>query len=113
MGAISLLQGISGIGKDVPPFAIAAGKDGIATINIIGLRRAGYGPALRKEVKEAFALLYSGGLNIGQAQEESRRRPWSKEVLLFWEFVAASKRGICPMVRWGKVKGAIFSGEEG
>jgi UDP-N-acetylglucosamine acyltransferase len=113
MGAISLMQGISGIGKDVPPFSIAAGKDGIAGINIIGLRRAGYGSALRKEVKEAFALLYSSGLNIGQAQEESRRRPWSKEVSLFWEFVAASKRGICPMVRWGEVKEATSGGEEG
>jgi acyl-[acyl carrier protein]--UDP-N-acetylglucosamine O-acyltransferase len=64
-------------------------------------------------VKEAFALLYSSGLNIGQAQEESRRRPWSKEVSLFWEFVATSKRGICPMVRWGEVKEATSGGEEG
>src|SRR6202030_2371369 len=71
MGAVSLMQGISGVGKDVPPFTIAIGKNSIATINVIGLRRAGYGPALRKEVKEAFALLYSSGLNIGQAQEES------------------------------------------
>ena len=107
--AISLLQGISGIGKDVPPFAIAAGKDGIAAINIIGLRRAGYGPALRKEVKEAFTLLYNSGLNTGQAQEEAGRRSWSKEVSLFWDFIATSKRGICPMVRWGEVREATFA----
>ncbi len=113
MGAVSLMQGISGVGKDVPPFAIAAGKDGVAAINIIGLRRAGYGPALRKEVKEAFALLYNSGLNISQAQEESGRRSWSKEVSIFWDFVASSKRGICPMARWGEVKGATFSGDEG
>jgi UDP-N-acetylglucosamine acyltransferase len=113
MGAVSLLQGISGIGKDVPPFAIAAGKNGIAAINIIGLRRAGYGPALRKEVKEAFALFYSSGLNASQAQEESGRRLWSKEVSLFWDFVATSKRGICPMVRLGRSQSATFSGDEG
>ncbi len=113
MGAVSLMQGISGVGKDVPPFAIAVGKDGIAAINIIGLRRAGYGPALRKEVREAFALFYDSGLNASQAREESGRRSWSKEVSLFWEFVATSKRGICPMVRWGEVKGTTFSGDEG
>ena len=113
MGAVSLLQGISGVGKDVPPFSIAIGKDGISTINVIGLRRAGYGPALRKEVKEAFELLYRSGLNIGQALEESERRSWSNEVSLFWDFVATSKRGICPMVRWGEVKGTTFSGDEG
>ncbi len=112
MGAVSLLQGISGIGKDVPPFATAVGKDGIAAINIIGLRRAGYGPALRKEVKEAFALLYNSGLNIGQAQEEAGRRSWSKEVSIFWDFVRSSKRGICPMVSWGEVKEATFTGDE-
>jgi UDP-N-acetylglucosamine acyltransferase len=113
MGAVSLMQGISGVGKDVPPFAIAAGKDGITAINIIGLRRAGYGPALRKEVKEAFALFYNSGFNASQAQEESGRRSWSKEVSLFWDFIAASKRGICPMARWGKVKGDTLSDDEG
>jgi UDP-N-acetylglucosamine acyltransferase len=113
MGVISLMQGISGVGKDVPPFAIAAGKDGIAAINVIGLRRAGYTPALRKEVKEAFSLLYHSGLNASQAQEESGRRSWSKEVAPFWEFVATSKRGICPMVRWGEVKEATFTDDQG
>jgi UDP-N-acetylglucosamine acyltransferase len=111
VGAVSLMQGLSGVGKDVPPFVIAAGLDGIAAINVIGLRRAGYGPALRKEVREAFALLYTSGLNTSQAQEESGRRSWSKEISPFWEFVATSKRGICPLVRWGKVKGAAHGGE--
>jgi UDP-N-acetylglucosamine acyltransferase len=112
MGSVSLLQGISGVGKDVPPFAIAAGKDGVAAINIIGLRRAGYGPALRKEVKEAYTLFYGSGLNASQAHEESRQRSWSKEVSLFWDFVTASKRGICPMVRWGEVKEETFSDDQ-
>jgi UDP-N-acetylglucosamine acyltransferase len=113
MGTISLMQGISGVGKDVPPFAIATGKDGIAAINTIGLRRAGYGPSLRKEVKEAFRLFYSSGLNTSQALEESGKRVWSKEVSLFWDFVATSKRGICPMVRWGEVREATFGDDQG
>ena len=69
MGASSLLQGLSGIGKH-----------GVSTINVVGLRRAGFGPALRKEVKDAFALLYRSGLNSTQALEEAKRRSWSKEV---------------------------------
>jgi UDP-N-acetylglucosamine acyltransferase len=105
MGASSLLQGLSGIGKDVPPFSIAIGKDGVSTINVVGLRRAGFGPALRKEVKDAFALLYRSGLNSTQALEEAKRRSWSKEISLFWDFVATSKRGICPVVRWKDVRG--------
>jgi UDP-N-acetylglucosamine acyltransferase len=112
MGSVSLLQGISGVGKDVPPFAIAAGKDGIAAINVIGLRRAGYGPALRKEVKEAYTLFYGSGLNASQAQQESRQRSWSKEVSLFWDFITTSKRGICPMVSWGEVKEETFTDDQ-
>jgi UDP-N-acetylglucosamine acyltransferase len=105
MGTISLLQGISGVGKDVPPFSIAIGKDGISTVNVIGLRRAGYSAALRKEVKEAFELLYRSGLNSSQSLEEAKKRSWSNEVSLFWDFVATSKRGICPVVRWKETRG--------
>lgn len=111
VGAISLLQGQSGIGKDVPPFAIAAGTNGIAAINVIGMRRAGYGPALRREVKEAFNLFYTSGLNASQAQEESRKRSWSTEVALFWDFIASSKRGICQRVRWGETKASNVSAD--
>jgi UDP-N-acetylglucosamine acyltransferase len=105
MGTISLLQGISGVGKDVPPFSIAIGKDGVSTINVVGLRRAGFSPVLRKEVKEAFELFYRSGLNSSQALEEARRRSWSNEVSLFWDFIATSKRGICPAVRWKDARG--------
>ena len=113
MGAVSLMQGLSGISKDVPPFTIAAGKNSIAGINIIGLRRAGYGPELRKEVQEAFALYYSSGLNTSQVQAQSGQRSWSKEVSLFWDFIGTTKRGICPRARWREVKASTLSSDEG
>jgi UDP-N-acetylglucosamine acyltransferase len=112
MGAISLMQGLSAISKDVPPFAIAAGRNSVSAVNVIGLRRAGYGPALRKEVKDAFNLFYQSGLNASQAEQEAAQRSWSAEVSIFWDFVSSTKRGICSMVRWGQVKGAAFIGEE-
>jgi UDP-N-acetylglucosamine acyltransferase len=112
MGPIALMQGLSAIGKDVPPFAIAVGRNSVSGINVIGLRRAGFGPALRKEAKEAFDLFYRSGLNASQATKEAAQRSWSAEVSVFWEFVGSSKRGICPMVRWGAVKGAAFPIEE-
>jgi UDP-N-acetylglucosamine acyltransferase len=62
MGALSLLQGISGVGKDVPPFSIAIGKNCVAALNVIGLRRAGFNQALRNEVNSAFELLYHPGI---------------------------------------------------
>ncbi len=112
MGAFSLMQGLSAISKDVPPFAIEAGRNSVSAINVIGLRRAGYGPALRNEVKEAFNLFYRTGLNASQAEQEAAKRAWSPEVTIFWDFVSSTKRGICSMVRWGQVKGASILGEE-
>ena len=106
MGAISLLQGLSAIGKDIPPFSIAMGRNAVSGINVIGLRRAGFGPALRKEAKDAFTLFYTNGLNSTQALEEAKKRSWSKEISLFWDFAATSKRGMCSMVRWRDVRSA-------
>ena len=104
MGAVSLLQGISGIGKDIPPFSIAIGRDGVAALNVIGLRRAGFNQALRNEAKSAFDLLYRSGLNFTRALEEGGKRVWAPEIKIFWDFVATTKRGICPMRRWKEVR---------
>ena len=112
MGAVSLLQGISGVSKDVPPFSIAIGKNSIATINVIGLRRAGFGAALRTEVKSAFELLYRSGLGPKQALEEAGKRTWAPETMTFWNFIATSKRGICPMVRWKDVRSESVGTQE-
>jgi UDP-N-acetylglucosamine acyltransferase len=112
IGAVSLLQGISGIGKDVPPFSIAVGVNGIAAINVVGLRRAGFGPALRREAKSAFELLYRSGMNAKQALEEAGKRTWAPQIATFWNFIATSKRGICPMVRRKEIEGESAADEE-
>jgi UDP-N-acetylglucosamine acyltransferase len=112
MGSISLMQGLSAISKDVPPFAIAAGRNTVSSINVIGLRRAGFGLALRNEAKDAFNLFYRSGLNATQAVKEAALRSWASEISAFWNFVASSKRGICSMARWSEIKGAAFQGEE-
>jgi UDP-N-acetylglucosamine acyltransferase len=111
LGRISLLQGLSGVSKDVPPFSIAIGKNTVSGMNVVGLRRAGYSPELRKEAKNAFELLYRSGLNASQALEEAKKRPWSNEVSLFWNFIATSKRGICSMVRWNDARGETSAEE--
>jgi UDP-N-acetylglucosamine acyltransferase len=81
---------MSGIGKDIPPFSIATGKNCVAALNAAGLRRAGFSPVLRSEIKSAFELLYGSGLNSRQALEEARKRVWGSEAAVFWDFVASS-----------------------
>jgi UDP-N-acetylglucosamine acyltransferase len=109
IGQLAMLQGLAGVGKDVPPFAVAVRLTAVVALNVVGLKRAGFTPALRNEAKRAFELLYRSGLNAAQARAEAGKQAWPSEILPFWDFVAASKRGVCRFGAWSRVKG----GQEG
>ena len=44
VGRLAICQGASAFSKDVPPFTIAAERNGVAGLNVVGLRRAGLTP---------------------------------------------------------------------
>jgi UDP-N-acetylglucosamine acyltransferase len=78
---------------------MAAERNGVAGLNIVGLRRAGFTADQRAEIKEAFALLYRRGLNGKQALAAAQERAWGPEAQAFFEFVgAAKKRGYCSLL---------------
>ena len=90
-----MVRGLSGLGKDVPPFCVAAGINRVHGLNVVGLRRAGRSADERIELKRAFELLYRSGLNVSQALEKSREHEWTGPARAFFDFVAgARKRGI-------------------
>ena len=97
VGRLVMAQGMSGFGKDIPPFLLAAERNYVFGINTIGLRRAGFSAAERDEVKRAFTLLYRSGLNTRQALEAAATTDFGKIGREFFAFVAdAKKRGILP-----------------
>ena len=105
VGRLAIAQGISGFGKDIPPFMVGAEVNFVAGLNVIGMRRAGFGPQLRGEIKEAFKLVYKSGLNRAQALEAARGRKWGAECTSFFNFIeAAKKRGICDLLETGRPK---------
>jgi UDP-N-acetylglucosamine acyltransferase len=94
------VQGSSAFGKDLPPFVIAAERNYVFGLNIVGLRRAGLTAKDRDEIKEAFKLIYLSGLNTSQALEKAETMPFGSPAREFLDFVATSKkRGICPLKR--------------
>lgn len=100
VGSHVICQGASAFGKDIPPFVLAAERNTVAGLNVIGLRRSGFDAAQRAEIKRAFELLYRSGKNVGQALEAARAEQWSPAVQGFWDFVAESKkRGLCALLR--------------
>ncbi len=100
VGTLVIAQGASAFSKDIPPFTLAAERNTVAGLNVVGLRRAGLDASQRAEIKDAFKLLYKSGLNVTQALERAREREWDGHARAFFDFVAAAKkRGICALLR--------------
>ena len=101
VGRLVMVQGSSAFGKDLPPFTLAAERNLVFGLNIVGLRRAKFSAAQRDEIKHAFKLLYLSGLNMRKALEKSREIEWTEVGREFFRFVeeAIAKRGICPLKR--------------
>jgi UDP-N-acetylglucosamine acyltransferase len=100
IGRLVMVQGSSAFGKDLPPFVIAAERNSVFGLNIVGMRRAGLSTKDRDEIKEAFKLVYLSGLNTSQALEKAETMTFGAPAREFLDFVATSeKRGICPLKR--------------
>jgi UDP-N-acetylglucosamine acyltransferase len=100
VGRLVMVQGSSAFGKDLPPFVIAAERNAVFGLNIVGLRRAGLSANDRNEIKEAFKLVYLSGLNTSQALDKAAKMTFGTPAREFLDFVAnAKKRGICPLKR--------------
>jgi UDP-N-acetylglucosamine acyltransferase len=103
VGRGAMVQGSSAFSKDVPPFTLAAERNLVFGLNVVGLRRGGLGPEERAEIKAAFKLLYASGMNITQALAAAGRQTWGTHAADFFAFAAAaSKRGLCGFGRAAK-----------
>jgi UDP-N-acetylglucosamine acyltransferase len=108
IGRLVMVQGSSAFGKDLPPFVVAAERNFVFGLNVVGLRRAGFSAKDREDVKAAFKLVYLSGLNISQALEKAATMKLGKVGREFVDFVAnAKKRSICPMKRGAREEMSI------
>lgn len=99
IGKLAIIGGFSGVNKDVPPYMAVRGPSSVWSINLIGLRRAGFKHNVINEIKEAFKLIYKSGLNTNQAIEKILEDKPGGEARYLVEFIKNSKRGICKY-RW-------------
>jgi len=100
IGRLVMVQGSSAFGKDLPPFVIAAERNSVFGVNVVGLRRAGFSQKDRDQIKAAFTLVYLSGLNVSQALKKATTKEFTGPAREFLDFVAnAKKRGICPVKR--------------
>ncbi len=96
VGELSLMRGLSGASKDVPPYSIVDWQHRVRGVNSVGLKRAGFDERRIREIKEAFRLLFRKGRNLSLAVKEiESRENNSADVLALLEFIKSSKRGVC------------------
>ena len=96
VGRLALMQGGSRISKDLPPFCIARGDNGISGLNSVGLRRAGIAGDDRLALRRAYHRLFRRSDRLAAAIAAVRAD--SGEHLLVREllaFVESSRRGVC------------------
>jgi UDP-N-acetylglucosamine acyltransferase len=96
VGRLALMQGGAAISRDLPPFCIARGDNGIAGLNVIGLRRAGFKSEDRTTLRAAYRRLFRSrqplASNLAAARSEFVHSDVAMELI---EFVAAARRGVC------------------
>jgi UDP-N-acetylglucosamine acyltransferase len=95
VGTLAIMQGGSAISKDLPPFTVARGDNGICGLNVVGLRRAGFSAEARLELKKLYHTLFRGGTSFSAALSVARKQFSSPGAQVMLEFIAAAKRGVC------------------
>ena len=85
IGDYALAQGNASISRDVPPFCLVHGHNQLLGLNVIGLRRGGFTPAERSDIKRAYNLLFRTGGNLPEALAAAKTQEWSKGALILIE----------------------------
>ena len=96
IGSYSFIGGGYRVVQDVPPFIMAAGEPlKYSGINSIGLRRNGYSINTRKNIKEAYRLLFREKISREKAISQIKNTfPDNPEVKKIISFIENSTRGL-------------------
>lgn len=93
IGRYAMIGGKSKIVQDVLPFFITDGNPPrVRGINSVGLRRAGFSTDERRALKQAYQLLFRGGLTLEDALVEMASLD-DKNVQHLVSFIRGSRRG--------------------
>ena len=95
VGTLAIMQGGSAISKDLPPFTIARGDNGICGLNAVGMRRAGFTAEQRLELRKLYHALFRSGKNLRAAIAEAQKNFSSPATKILLDFVMNAKRGLC------------------
>ena len=90
-----IVSGLARIAQDIPPFAMAAERNEIIGLNLIGLKRRGFDRATIGEIKDAFRTVYftPGNIRDVAARALAAGTFQTAEARNFLTFFTEGKRG--------------------
>jgi UDP-N-acetylglucosamine acyltransferase len=96
VGQGAIVGGLARITQDIPPFVMAAERDEVAGLNLVGLKRRGVAREAIQEIKAAFRLVYFSTGNIRKVAAEAIASGEfrSAEAIHFLTFITEGTRGI-------------------
>lgn len=103
VGEGAVVSGASRIAQDVPPFAMAAERNEVIGLNLVGLKRRGVSREAIRELKEAFRVVYFTAGNIREVATQAAAGGCfhTVEARRFLEFFVSGKRGFARARRPG------------
>ena len=96
IGTLAMIGGNVRVNSDVPPYFMYSDFNVAAKgLNLVGLKRAGFGREQISALKRAYQLLYREGLRLEEALVRIGTEVGTAEAKHLVAFVRGSKRGIC------------------
>ena len=96
VGELSLMRGLSGTSRDVPPYSIIDWQHTVRGVNVVGLKRAGFDERRIRKIREAFRILFRKGRNLSLAIKEIESNlEISTDLTALLDFIKSSQRGVC------------------
>ncbi|MBV8818082.1 MAG: acyl-ACP--UDP-N-acetylglucosamine O-acyltransferase [Acidobacteriaceae bacterium] len=95
IGRLAMVGGNTRVNTDLPPFFLYSEFNARPIgLNLVGLKRAGFGREQISALKSAYRLLYRSGLKLEDALQRIEREVAGEEAAHLVQFIRSSKRGI-------------------
>ena len=95
IGQLAMVGGQAHLNRDVPPFVTVDGLSShVVGLNMIGLRRNGFGESDIQQLKAAYRVIYRSGLCWTEVLDTLQHDFTSGPAADFYEFLSQTRRGI-------------------
>ena len=107
VGESAIVSGLARIAQDIPPFTMAAERNEIIGLNLVGLKRRGFSREAVRELKEAFRIVYFTPGNIREVARQALGGTafQTPEARGFLAFFTEGKRGFARARREAATEG--------